>query len=696
MAASLLLLIAPISQAIIIDSFDTDQLPVTLLAPGDIGNTAGSSQAAAEALGGIRNYNATLDGGSFGNQIRAFVGGGLYNHVQDPSVTGRSRLIYDGSTDPFNVDATGLGGVDLTDGGTSNAIEVRVVFADQGGTKIIEVFTDSNNRSTVSIPITVTTTEEIFIIPFTDFVTSPGATGPADFSNVGAVALDVDGSTTAALDVQLDLLQSRATLAPEKSAALAVDNNGNGLVDAGDQIEYSVVVQNVSATPLNNVVFNDIVDLNSTLDCTAPGDPTTTQGTITMCDTVTGELAADIGVLDVGPSNAVTITFRVDVNTPIPDGVAEICNQGFFDGDTFIDIPTDDPSTFDIPDDPTCLPVSSRIIIEKFTDPSGSPQVFEFTGDLNGGLFNLTDGNSFTEELAPGVYQVVESGLPGWNLTNLVCDDVGDPLTVVDLATRSATINLDGGETVTCTFTNTEEGSLTVIKQTNPPGATQVFDFTGSLGPFQLQDGQFITQSLPPSTYNVSETLPAGWALLSATCDNGSAVDNIIIGAGEDVTCTFVNGEEGSITIVKNTIGEDGTFEFTSSTLSPSPFNITTSGNTGSQTFSPLPPGVYDVAETVPTGWDLISATCSDNSPIGAIDLNGGENITCTFTNRQRGALIVEKIAQGGDDTFGFSSSDGGQFQYHNQRWIWLAELSGPCARAPTMSMKPPFRPAGI
>jgi len=656
LAASLLLLIAPISQAIIIDSFDTQQLPISLQSPADIGNTAGSSQAAAEAIGGIRNYNAELLGGSFGNQIRAFVGGDLYNHVQDPSVTGRSQLIYDGSADPLNIDATGLGGIDLTDGGTSNAIEVRVVFADQGGSIVLEVYTDANNRSTVTIPITVTATEEIFIVPFTDFVTAAGASGPADFSNVGAVTLDVDGATTAALDVQLDLLQTRSTLRAEKAASLLVDNNGNGLVDAGDQIEYSVVVQNISATPLNNVVFNDFVDINSTLDCTAPGDPTTTQGTVTVCDTGTGELSVDIGVLDVGAINAVTITFRVDVNTPIPEGVAEICNQGFFSGDTFTDLPTDDPATFAIPDDPTCLPVSSRIIIEKFTDPSGSPQVFEFTGDLNGGLFNLTDGNSFTEELAPGEYQVVESALPGWNLTGLVCDDVGDPLTVVDLATRSASINLDGGETVTCTFTNTEEGSLTVIKQTDPTGATQVFDFTGSLGPFQLQDGQFTTQLLPPGTYNVAETLPPGWTLLSATCDDGSSVDNIVISAGEDVTCTFVNGQEGSITIIKNTIGNDGTFEFTSTTLSPSPFNITTSGNTGSQTFSPLPPGVYDVAETVPTGWDLIEAVCSDDSPVSAIDLNGGENVTCTFTNRQRGTLIVEKIAQGGDDTFGFGS----------------------------------------
>ena len=660
LAASLLIVMSSLSEAVIIDSFDTQQLSVSLVAPGDINDTAGSSQAAAEALGDIRNYNVTLDDGSFGNQIRAFVGGGLYNHVQDPSVTGRSRLIYDGSTDPLNVNATGLGGADLTDGGTSNAIEVRVEFADQGGIISIEVFTDGNNRSTASIPITVTAAEEIFIIPFTDFSTPAGATGPANFSNVGAVALDVDGSSTAALDVQLDLLQTRSTLRAEKAASLLFDSNGNGLVDAGDQIEYSVVVQNISATALNDVVFNDFVDINSTLDCTAPDDPATTQGSITVCDPGTGQLEANIGVL--GPSNAVTITFRVDVNTPIPDGVAEICNQGFFDGGTFTNIPTDDPATFDDPDDPTCLPVSSRIIIEKFTDRPESIQEFEFTGDLNGGLFNLTDGDSFTEELAPGVYQVDESVLPGWNLTGLVCDDVGDPLTVVDLAARSATINLDGGETVTCTFTNTEEGSLKVIKQTDPTGATQVFDFTGSLGPFQLQDGQFITQSLPPGTYNVAETLPAGWALISATCDdgssvvNGSSVENIVIDAGDDVTCTFVNGEEGSITVVKNTIGNDGTFEFTSSTLLPNPFNITTVANTGSQSFGSLPAGVYDVAEMVPAGWDLTAASCDNESPVDAINLAAGDNVTCTFTNRQRGVLIVEKISQGGDDTFGFES----------------------------------------
>ncbi len=651
--------------ATVIDSFDTAQPEVTLQAPGQIGQTLGNAQAAPEALGGIRNYQATLLGGTTGNRIRAFVGGGLYNHVQDPSVTGRSMLIWDGNSTPLTVDPTGLRfggmtGVDLTDGGVANALEVRLEFADLGALLQMEVYTDANNRSVHQLSITSTATQQIFIVPFSAFTQSSGAAGPADLTNVGAVTVRVDGASTAALDVQLDLLQTIPTLIAEKSAALLVDTNGNGLVDAGDEIQYQVVVQNIGTAPANNVMFNDTVDANSTLNCTAPGDPATTQGTVTLCDDVTGQLTVDIGTLGVGAGNAVTITFNVLVDTPIPPGTTQICNQGFFDTDTLLGRPTDDPATFGIPNDPTCLPVASKIIIQKITDPVGSPQSFEFAGDLNGGLFALTGGNSFMEELAPGMYTVVELAVPNWQLTGLVCDD---PTAVIDLLNRSVIIDLGGGEVVTCTFTNTQDGSITVVKQTDPPGSPQTFDFTGSLGNFSLSDGQFVTQFFPPGTYNTAEiNIPTGWQLQSATCDDGSPVGAISLQAGEDIICTFVNAQEGDITIVKNTIGGDGSFSFTSTTLTPSPFTIVTTGGTGSQNFGPLPPGLYDVAETIPTGWDLTSATCSDGSPIGAIDLNGGESITCTFTDTRRGNLIVVKNALGGDDTFNFNSISPGGF----------------------------------
>ena len=180
----------------------------------------------------------------------------------------------------------------------------------------------------------------------------------------------------------------------------------------------------------------------------------------------------------------------------------------------------------------------------------------------------------------------------------------------------TASINLDPGESISCTFTNTQEGTLIVQKFTDPSGSTQSFSFTGALGNFNLLDGQSNSGNLAPGVYSVAEIVPAGWQLASATCDDGSAVSAIDLAAGETVTCTFINSVNASITIVKNTIGNDGTFDFTSSTLSPSPFSITTTGNTGSQSFGPLPAGVYDVAEIVPSGWDLIGASCDNASPV--------------------------------------------------------------------------------
>lgn len=35
--------------------------------------------------------------------------------------------------------------------------------------------------------------------------------------------------------------------------------------------------------------------------------------------------------------------------------------------------------------------------------------------------------------------------------------------------------------------------------------------------------------------------MPAGWTLVSATCDNGDPPDNIRLGSGQSVKCTFVN-----------------------------------------------------------------------------------------------------------------------------------------------------------
>ncbi len=55
----------------------------------------------------------------------------------------------------------------------------------------------------------------------------------------------------------------------------------------------------------------------------------------------------------------------------------------------------------------------------------------------------------------------------------------------------------------------------------------------------------------------------------------------------------------------------------------------------------------YNVAETVPGGWSLTSATCSDGSAVGNIDLSPGEKVTCTFTNTKQLTLTVNKAGTG-------------------------------------------------
>jgi hypothetical protein len=58
----------------------------------------------------------------------------------------------------------------------------------------------------------------------------------------------------------------------------------------------------------------------------------------------------------------------------------------------------------------------------------------------------------------------------------------------------------------------------------------------------------------------------------------------------------------------------------------------------------------YAAAETVPTGWELVSATCDDDDSTPAnISVDVGETVTCTFTNRTRGSVLIHKQDDAGN-----------------------------------------------
>ncbi|GAI20151.1 unnamed protein product, partial [marine sediment metagenome] len=265
---------------------------------------------------------------------------------------------------------------------------------------------------------------------------------------------------------------------------------------------------------------------------------------------------------------------------------------------------------------------------------------FNFTaeGGLSPSSFSLKDGESQDFYDVPvGTYNITETVPGGWTLTSVNC--TGGTCTNI---TNGVSINLGAAENVTCTFTNTKKGSITIKKETDPDGSPQSFNFTGSggLGGFNLSDGGSKPFSdLLPGSYNITETVPGGWTLTSVNCTGGTCTDitngvSINLGAGENVTCTFNNTQLGSITIEKQT-NPDGSTQSFNFTGTPGSFNLS---DGGSKTFSDLLPGTYNFTETVPGGWTLTSVNCTGGTCTNitngvSINLASGENVTCTFTD---------------------------------------------------------------
>ena len=235
--------------------------------------------------------------------------------------------------------------------------------------------------------------------------------------------------------------------------------------------------------------------------------------------------------------------------------------------------------------------------------------------------------------------------------------------------------------------------SITIVKDAVPNDA-QDFNFstTGGLSPstFVLDDDAASATPLATrafsgllsfTTYTVSETAIPGWELTFGTpvCTvtspnsgtqsaSGSTV-TVNLAEGENVNCVFTNTRRGTIVIDKTAVGGNDTFGYTATGTDLGNFNITTSGGTGTQTFTNVRPGAKTILESAPpTGWVFTSLVCSDPGDSGTtttgqtanIDLDPGETVTCTYTNTKQGTVVINKTAVGGDATFAYTGTGAG------------------------------------
>ncbi len=305
---------------------------------------------------------------------------------------------------------------------------------------------------------------------------------------------------------------------------------------------------------------------------------------------------------------------------------------------------------------------------QNFTFTRNFGEDFQLDDDSNAALPNTI---TFDNLLPDVTYTVTEQTLSGWDLTAINCTQGGRG----NINTQTATIDLEPGAEVTCTFENTRRARIRVDKVTDPSGSTQKFDFSIIGGPenvdidFQLSDTDSIFSTRytlkPGGGYSVTEPEVAGWDLTSVVCSGGQDPTNIALTPGQTVFCTFTNTQRGSVVGYKydedGKTGLDGwkifldTDEQNGVWDEEEPYYL--SGDDGSFVFQNLVPGNYSVCEEEKDGWQRmhpLGSNCQE------VEVTPGEIVSIYFQNRK---VVLGLTLTKSNDAVG-SLSAGSQINY--------------------------------
>ncbi len=206
------LAVAGSAEAIVIDTFNSG--PGLVRSIGDLGPT---NYASTDAIGGSRTlailgFPTDGDATSEGAQLQVAVPPGAIGHSQDAFAPGgRSKVTWDAN-------GAGLGGLDLTDGGKSDAIVMELVFVDDGNVEVTFTVMDSAGATSEMVVDSMAIGQNV--LPYTGF------TGGAALTDVHSVMMTFDVGQSG--DVIIDLLETN--LVPEPTAAMLLSTVGLGVI----------------------------------------------------------------------------------------------------------------------------------------------------------------------------------------------------------------------------------------------------------------------------------------------------------------------------------------------------------------------------------------------------------------------------------------------------------------------------------
>ena len=306
----------------------------------------------------------------------------------------------------------------------------------------------------------------------------------------------------------------------------------------------------------------------------------------------------------------------------------------------------------------------ATVIVEKQTVPDGAADSFGFTTDYAGD-FNLSDGQSRSQVVDPGIYAATEDVPAGYTLTDISCSgDTIAPDSSDDGST--ATFNAQSGETITCVFTNTKDATVTIVKDARPDAAQDFAYTTTGTGwsDFSLDDDADAT--LPSSrTFSfaagsfgektITESATAGWSNTSLVCSEGTVDGSsatLSVDPGDDITCTYVNKQDATVTVIKDAQPDAAQdFDYTTTGSGWSDFSLdddadATLPSSRTFTFSGGDFGSKTVTEPAVAGWSNTNLVCSEGTVDGStatLDVDPGDSITCTYVNKQDATVTVDQ-----------------------------------------------------
>ncbi len=324
----------------------------------------------------------------------------------------------------------------------------------------------------------------------------------------------------------------------------------------------------------------------------------------------------------------------------------------------------------------------------------GQDGAFPFSGDL--GAFSVTTsslaGSEAFASLDTGTYAVAFDGLDGFDLTDLSCTGDADGGTTVDLGAGTASIDLDAGEAIVCSFEATAEPEVSVPAGTSVT-LTLPDDFEGLAG--FTTDVPITNIGGAPLDYAI--TVDVDWLFVDPTSGTIAPGDTAIFTVGftdavlllspgpHAATITIFNESiasvgtaavgtaaanpatvsipvnitvaprDGALTIAATTAPQpaagDASFGYVSAAPAFDGVTLTTSGGQAATSAATLRNGVYEITQTTPEGWRLDAIACAGDADGGSVvdlvagsvqvDLDPEESITCTFANVRDEAFVI-------------------------------------------------------